>query len=183
MKKKKKRYLIVFEHSKKIDLKSLGKAIGANDWRQGSDLEQVLKVKGGCVTPLAVMNDENKVTQVYLDACLKNAPLLNLHPCVNTSTISITPADLEKFVTSCGMELNYADFGGKADSAPAPAQKQQSKKTAKKATEKTKEAAKASEATKEAAERKDHEQGRHAIYARGRLWRLVLRPRREIEAH
>jgi len=138
MKKKKKRYLIVFEHSKRIDLKSLGKAIGANDWRQGSDLEQVLKVKGGCVTPLAVMNDENKITQVYLDACLKDAPLLNLHPCVNTSTISITPADLEKFVTSCGMELNYADFGGKVESAPAPAQKQQSKKQQKKQQKKQK---------------------------------------------
>eukprot|EP00492_Amphilonche_elongata_P000587 TRINITY_DN1338_c0_g1_i2.p1 TRINITY_DN1338_c0_g1~~TRINITY_DN1338_c0_g1_i2.p1 ORF type:complete len:148 (-),score=20.80 TRINITY_DN1338_c0_g1_i2:173-616(-) len=88
MKKKKKRFLIVFEHSKKVDFKELGKAVGANGLRQASDLKDILKVEGGCVTPLAIMNDEQKVTQVFLDASLKNASVLNVHPCVNTATIS-----------------------------------------------------------------------------------------------
>merc|ERR1712117_571828 len=80
-KKKKERYLIVFEHSKQVELKEIGKHIGVNGLRGASDLKDVLKVEGGCVTPLAVMNDAEKVTQIYLDASLKNASKINVHPC------------------------------------------------------------------------------------------------------
>lgn len=121
-KKKKKsqnRWLFVFAHDRpQVDWKTVGKAIGAGaTLRDSKDLTQVLGVEGGCVTPLAVFNDKEKVTTVYVDEALKNAKFLNLHPCVNTATVGISPADAQKFVESCGIEWHYTNFDGEGEAA------------------------------------------------------------------
>lgn len=128
-KRAKPRYLFVFAHDReKPKYDNLGRNIGCGKGlRDSDDLEDVLNVKGGCVTPVAVMNDSENVTMVVVDAALKNAKYLKIHPCVNTKTICLTPAEIEKFVTAQGCKFMFLDFDKKPEKKKKQKQGKQKK--------------------------------------------------------
>ena len=70
-------------------------------------LMKYLKLTPGSVTPLAIINDEENAVEVIFDEELKNEKLLGVHPCVNTSTVLITPENLEKYVKELNNKLKY----------------------------------------------------------------------------
>ena len=61
------------------------------------ELQDILKVEKGSVTPLAIINDEKNLVTLLIDEELENKTLL-VHPNTNDKTISITYEDLLKFI-------------------------------------------------------------------------------------
>jgi Ala-tRNA(Pro) deacylase len=100
-------FLVVAQHSTRIDLKRLHETIGASgrlSFGSADLLREVLRVEPGSVTPFAVINDPEGRVTVILDAKLMAADLLNFHPLVNTMTTAIARDDLVGFLLSTGHE-------------------------------------------------------------------------------
>ena len=98
---KKEYFLYTLPDNKQIDLKELSKKLSVTRFHFASkeNLEDILNIVPGSVTPLAIINDnENKVT-VVLDKELKNKKIL-VHPNRNTATIYIFYQDLIKLIES-----------------------------------------------------------------------------------
>jgi Ala-tRNA(Pro) deacylase len=87
-----------------VDLKSLGRMLEAGRFSFGSAaaLERMLGILPGAVSPLAVVNDSAGAVTPVLDEALLTAELLNLHPLRNDRTTALAPADLVRFLESCG---------------------------------------------------------------------------------
>ncbi|KAH9117865.1 hypothetical protein LEN26_012370 [Aphanomyces euteiches] len=83
-------------------------------------LHEVLKVKQGSVSPLAVMNDTENQVRLVLDEMLLKADKINCHPLQNDKTVSLTPADLLKFVRHYGHEPLIVDFSVSVTQATSP---------------------------------------------------------------
>ncbi|CAK4073441.1 unnamed protein product [Aphanomyces euteiches] len=83
-------------------------------------LHEVLKVKQGSVSPLAVMNDTENQVRLVLDETLLKADKINCHPLQNDKTVSLTPADLLKFVRHYGHEPLIVDFSVSVTQATSP---------------------------------------------------------------
>lgn len=105
----KRHFLIVIPEEKRAPLSEIAEKIGSTKLSFASNerLMKYLKLTPGSVTPLAIINDEENVVEVIFDEELKNENLLGVHPCVNTSTVLITPSNLEKYVTELNNKLKY----------------------------------------------------------------------------
>ncbi len=87
-----------------VDLKLLGRQLEAGRFSFGSAaaLEAMLGILPGAVSPLAAANDSAGAVTVVLDEALLAADLLNVHPLRNDRTTALAPADLVRFLESCG---------------------------------------------------------------------------------
>ena len=105
----KRHFLIVMPEEKRAPLAEIAQKIGSTklSFASSARLMKYLKLLPGSVSPLAIINDEEKEVEVIFDEELKNEKLLGVHPCVNTSTILITPQDLEKYVKQATDKLKY----------------------------------------------------------------------------
>ncbi|MFB0566038.1 MAG: prolyl-tRNA synthetase associated domain-containing protein [Candidatus Aminicenantaceae bacterium] len=105
-------YLIIFEHSKKADLKALANKLGEDKLSFASPerLEKYLGLSTGAVSPFGLINDSKKEVEVIIDQSLKSAGRINFHPNVNTATIGVDFKDFGLFLTSCGNRVRYLQF-------------------------------------------------------------------------
>lgn len=105
----KRHFLIVMPEEKRAPLSEIAEKIGSTKLSFASNerLMKYLKLTPGSVTPLAIINDEENAVEVIFDEDLKKENLLGVHPCVNTSTILITPSNLEKYVKELNNKLKY----------------------------------------------------------------------------
>ena len=105
-------YLVVLKHEKKVDLKSLKTQLNSSSLSFASEerLIKHLNLIKGAVTPLGIINDKNHDVKVVLDNDLKQQNLIGVHPNVNTATVWITYADLEKFIKEFGNETLYVSI-------------------------------------------------------------------------
>ncbi len=85
-------WLMTIPHNVRADLKKLPALIGSKKLSFGNaqDMERLLGVLPGSVTPLAAINDNGGMVNVVIDAKLASADLVNVHPLRNTATISIS---------------------------------------------------------------------------------------------
>ena len=104
--KKKKNFLVVAANQTEVDLKNLSQTLECGRFSFGSAdrLFQYLGIRPGSVCPFTVINDTDHHVQVVLDAYMMDQDIVNYHPLDNTMTISITPADLLKFLAHTGHE-------------------------------------------------------------------------------
>ena len=84
------------------------------------EMQSVLGIAPGALTPLALLNDVDGVVTVVVDANLMHTDQLNFHPLANTESTGIRPDDLRRFIASCGREAVITDLGhrGSLDTAP-----------------------------------------------------------------
>lgn len=97
-------WLAVVQAHLRVDLNALAKQIGAPRFSFGSAdlLVQTLAITPGSVTPFALMHDPEHKVRPILDAAMLEKTPLNFHPLRNDRTTAIAPADLIRFVESCG---------------------------------------------------------------------------------
>src|SRR3954447_12481981 len=94
-------FLVVAHEDARIDLKGLHRLLGASgrfSFGSANLLQEVWGVLPGAVTPFGAINDEAGRVTVVLDSDLMGHALVNAHPLVNTSTTTLTAADLIKFL-------------------------------------------------------------------------------------
>ncbi|CEO98090.1 unnamed protein product (mitochondrion) [Plasmodiophora brassicae] len=129
--KKKKIFLVVIEHDRELDLKVLPKqlpgATGPLRFVRGDEVEHLLAVPPGSVTPLAVINDQSNTAVVIVSAGIVKAQSVLVHPLINTATVQMPSADLLEFIKQSGNQLHVVDLdviptvAETTTQAPAPA--------------------------------------------------------------
>jgi len=95
-------YLVVLEISKRADLKDLVKLVGDDRLSFGSPerLMAELGLTPGSVSPFGLLNDADGSVRVLIDADLKGADRLIFHPNINTASVVVSWADLERFLAT-----------------------------------------------------------------------------------
>ena len=90
-------YLVLVVDNKKVDLKSLAKKLNVAklSFASALELEEILGLSVGSVTPLGIINDKNNLVTVIIDDALLDNKIL-MHPLVNPKTVSIAYKDLLK---------------------------------------------------------------------------------------
>jgi len=97
-------FLVTARHDVAIDLATLGAAIGAGrlGFASSARLVQYLGIAPGAVSLLALCNDTVRQVEFVLDEVLWQAPALQAHPLVNSATMILSHADLERFLAATG---------------------------------------------------------------------------------
>lgn len=110
--KKKKNFLVVLQNATEVDMKKLPPVIGSDRLSFGSAdrLWQYLGVRPGSVCPFTIINDKEKQVKILLDKSMMETEVVNYHPLLNTMTVSLSPADLLKFIEDCGHEAHIVDL-------------------------------------------------------------------------
>ena len=92
-------YLYILKDDKRADLKDLALKLKVLKLTFGSeeDLNKLLGLSKGSVTPLGIINDKDNKVTLIIDKDLVDKKLL-CHPNVNTRTISIEYKDLIKLI-------------------------------------------------------------------------------------
>ena len=105
-------YLIIAEHLKKVDIQAIAKQLHSDRLSFASDerLKRYLGISAGEVSPFGLLQDEGREVIVILDACLQNETFINFHPNVNTATLTISYADLLKFLAWRGNRVLVLSF-------------------------------------------------------------------------
>jgi Ala-tRNA(Pro) deacylase len=95
-------YLVVLEISKRADLKDLVKLLGDDRLSFGSPerLMAELGLTPGSVSPFGLLNDADGSVRVLIDQDLRGAERLIFHPNINTASVVVSWADLEKFLAT-----------------------------------------------------------------------------------
>src|SRR5687767_7698721 len=102
-------YLVILGIDKRADLRQLVRIIGDDRFSFGSAerLMQTLGLTPGSVSPFGLIHAASGDVQVIIDADLRNADRLIFHPNINTASVTISFADLEKFLASRGNTIRY----------------------------------------------------------------------------
>lgn len=105
-------WLVVCREDLRIDLKALGRRIGADRLSFGSAdrLMRVLGVVPGAVSPFALINDADGAVEVVLDEAMLALSPLNYHPISNEMTTAVEPDGLVAFIRACGHEPRILDL-------------------------------------------------------------------------
>ncbi len=97
-------WLVTVPAALRADLKALPAAMGAKrvSFGKGEDMERLIGVTPGSVTPLGAIADAAGAVTIVLDAALAAADRVNCHPLRNTATLGLSGADLVRALTHWG---------------------------------------------------------------------------------
>ena len=107
-------YLVILEVSKQADLRELVKFVGDDRLSFGSPerLMAELGLTPGSVSPFGLINDPDHSVRVLIDEDLRGAEQLIFHPNINTASIVVSWADLERFLASRGNDVRFVRIPG-----------------------------------------------------------------------
>ncbi len=94
-------YMIIIPCNERINRNELKeKIIEEITFASAEDLENLLKIKPGSVSPFAIIRDkEFKITLVFSKKVWESE-ILNFHPNINTETIELKNSEFRKYVNS-----------------------------------------------------------------------------------
>jgi len=95
-----------------VDLKRLPRAIGADRLSFGREelLGELLGVRPGSVTALALINDPDHRVTFVLDRALWEAETVNFHPLTNDATTALSQTDFRAFLDRLRRSPIVVDF-------------------------------------------------------------------------
>jgi Ala-tRNA(Pro) deacylase len=102
-------YLVILPIEKEADLRVLVKVVGDDRLSFGSPerLMARLGLTPGSVSPFGLINDSSKSVRVIIDQDLRTEAHLIFHPNINTASVTVSFADLERFLASRGNPVRY----------------------------------------------------------------------------
>jgi Ala-tRNA(Pro) deacylase len=105
-------YLVIAGVDKRVDLQKLVKVLDDDRLSFGSAdrLLEKLGVTPGSVSPFGLLKETSRDVQVIIDADLRSADKLIFHPNINTSSVTISFADLEKFLATRPNRVRFIDL-------------------------------------------------------------------------
>ncbi|WFU38091.1 prolyl-tRNA synthetase associated domain-containing protein [Bradyrhizobium sp. CB82] len=109
---KKNYYLFVTDEDATINLKQLARRIGAKgglSFGSPDALLEMLGIRPGAVSVLAIVNDEQGRVKLVLDRKLTNTTAINCHPLSNERTTSLSQEAFAKFLATTGREAVYIE--------------------------------------------------------------------------
>ena len=110
-KKGKRHILLVVEDHKTVQFKSIEQETGLSHLSMGSPerLMRYLGVKPGAVSPLALANDPQGQVELLVDRELWKGQAIQVHPLVNTATLILSIADMERFINYTNHRVQFVD--------------------------------------------------------------------------
>ena len=111
--KKRNYYLITVKGDKRVNLKEFRKRNNTRplSFASGEELGRILKLIPGAVTPLGILNDEERTVHFYIDREFLDEPaLLGIHPNDNTATVWMKPDDLVRIIQEHGNNVRIVDI-------------------------------------------------------------------------
>ena len=101
-------FLVVTACEKMMNLQHLAEQINVPKLRFGSEenLERLLGVKPGSVTMMALINDTAHQVELWIDDEIWQGDLFQSHPLVNTATLLLSKASLERFFDITGHSIH-----------------------------------------------------------------------------
>ena len=107
--KKRAYYLVVMPEDKPANLKALRAMLESRPLRFASsdDLEAILGLRAGAVSPLGVLNDDERRVQVVLDEELCSYAGLGIHPNDNTATLHVPLPDVLALLDAHGTPYRF----------------------------------------------------------------------------
>jgi len=104
-------YLVIVGVEKRVDLHQLVKVIGDDRLSFGSAerLMDKLGLTPGSVSPFGLIHPGSRDVEVIIDTPLRGAHSLMFHPNINTATLTISFADLEKFLKTRGNRVRFLE--------------------------------------------------------------------------
>lgn len=101
-------WLVTLPKDKKLDLKALRAQLGSRrlTFAAAEELDAMLNLPPGSVTPLGALNDAEGRVPVIIDAAFKES-LIGVPLLTNTATIWLNGADLALMLTQHGHKVNW----------------------------------------------------------------------------
>lgn len=96
-----------------MDLKKISELTGLKNlsFCNEEDLDTVLGLTPGAVTPFGLLNDKNGLVQLIIDETLRDEELFAMHPCVNTTTVRMSNRDfMEKVIPAMGHDPVFTEI-------------------------------------------------------------------------
>ena len=106
-------FLLMLAHDKQVDLKALSKNLGISRLGFASEdrLARYLKVRRGCVSVLALLNDTTHQVELWIDKDIWRASnQYQCHPWINTQTWVISHDRLKEFLAHTGHQVQLLDL-------------------------------------------------------------------------
>ena len=112
--KKRRHYvLILVNGTKRVDLKKISELTGLKNlsFCNEEDLDTVLGLTPGAVTPFGLLNDKNGLVQLIIDETLRDEEFFAMHPCINTTTVRMSNRDfMEKVIPAMGHDPVFTEI-------------------------------------------------------------------------
>lgn len=107
-------WLVTVPALARVDLKALPAAIGCKrvSFAKPDDMERLLGITPGSVTPLAMINAAPGSVTVVLEEGLAAGTCVNVHPLRNTATVGLAGSDLLRLLRHWGHEPQVAAIPG-----------------------------------------------------------------------
>ena len=101
-------FLFSCDENAKVDLKKFSLSIDAKNLSFANEkyLDKYLGIKPGSVSPFALLNDKENIVEFYLDEKITKSEIINFHPLINTTTISIKTNDFINFILENNKKIN-----------------------------------------------------------------------------
>lgn len=105
-------FLVTVPDHKQISLASLAEALDSSRLSFASelDLDTLLGVWPGAVTPFAALNDVACRVEVYLDAYFERRGWIGCHPCDNTASVHLRTSELAGLLAGRGHEVTFLEL-------------------------------------------------------------------------
>ena len=106
-------YLLLMPGKKAVKTKFLSKQINSSrlSFASAENMEKYLDITPGSVSVMGLMNDTEKKVKLLIDKDLLDIPDIGVHPCINTTTLRFSTADLtEKIIPALGYEITVVDL-------------------------------------------------------------------------
>jgi len=110
-------FLVTVPHDIAVDLDQLGAALGAGrlGFASSERLRKHLGLTPGAVSLLGLVNDDARAVEFVIDRALWEADAVHAHPLVNTATMVVLHADLERFLAATGHAPRVIDVPAAAN--------------------------------------------------------------------
>ncbi|MFQ7472926.1 MAG: YbaK/EbsC family protein [Anaerovoracaceae bacterium] len=109
--KKQNYYLLTIAGGKRADLKKVRNFLGERPLKFASeeDLDKIMGLKKGSVTPFGILNDSESKVKVLMDRAYRGK-IIGVHPNDNTATVWLKTEDLMNIIISRGNEAEYIEI-------------------------------------------------------------------------
>ena len=111
--KKRNYYMITVCGSKRVDLKAFKEAHGTRrlSFASPDDLWEHIQIKPGSVSPLGLLNNEERDVKLFLDAdFFRGRGLVGIHPNDNTATVWLKAPELQQLVEEHGNAVEIVEL-------------------------------------------------------------------------
>ena len=111
--KKRAYYLITVKGDKRVDLKEFRKRNGTRplSFASAEDLQAILGLRPGAVTPMGLLNNDERNVQFYLDQEFVVEPgRIGVHPNDNTATVWMNTQDLLSIIRAHGNPVHLVEI-------------------------------------------------------------------------